>query len=322
MPLLTIDDLETDDALITQVANMLSGEDSFLSRYMKFLERDTGSANARAPGIHASEISGCERKIVYSLNGTPRKEQTRGFWKMKFNVGHAMHAMIQGHFHEMAKESGCAMLFDDEVKISPLLGGVSEKWNINSSCDGIITFQQPDANGVWHPIARIGLEIKTESPDGYEKLRAPKLGHIEQAHVYMKALDVPVFWFLYMNKGNQNMTDSAGPWMVKFDKNIWDNLEARFDSVYSHARNGTLPDRDEGIVCEFCAFSHACQPNYLKKKGQPSQPMIARPPLIMPQRRPVVSAASPVIIPAAALPQPPPAFKKVLTPADWTRKKV
>lgn len=275
MPLLTIDDLlkynEEELAAPIHQAKALS------SIYDAWLEEDEGDAHSRKPGIHASEVASCPRKMVYALRGETREGRNRKFWRQRFKAGHAIHGWLQDDFHKMAKQSGGALRFESEVKIGPEHQQLAAAFNIQSSTDGVFTFCEAvgEDNGqpLWVDVLRVGLEIKSEAPDGYEKLREPKPEHIEQAHVYMACLDLPLMWFLYTNKANQNNTPSDGNWLIRFDTQLWHSMEQRFKAAHQFAAEGRLPERSEGIYCEFCAFRKPCRPDYLMRRAQPFAPL-------------------------------------------------
>ena len=100
--LVTLKDLNTQPpdvlAEFTKWAGELSG------MYERFLDEDDedeeftvswGSSKNRAAGIHASEISGCRRKGVYTLLGTKKIGAPASFWKRKFRAGHLYHQLLQ-----------------------------------------------------------------------------------------------------------------------------------------------------------------------------------------------------------------------------------
>lgn len=235
----------------------------------------------RAPGIHASELYPCLRKPVYCVTDTEKKPSVSKFWKQRFKVGTAIHGMLQHDFHKMAKRSqrneamrvasafaekmDCYFEFEDEVPVSPKHQKIAEFYKLYSSADGIFTFKDKATHEV---VLRVGLEIKTEAPDGYEKLKEPKFEHVRQAHVYMGVLDLPLMWFFYMNKGNQNNTPSSSPFLMVWQPKVWAELEDRFRTILDFAAKGELPERTETIVCEFCPWSYTCQPNNMMKAMQ------------------------------------------------------
>jgi len=241
------------------------------STYDDWLERDQGDGHTRAPGIHASEVSGCERKIVYSILGTKRTQgHISAIWRKRFAMGHAVHQMLQRNFHQMARESNGLLTFQDEIVISPRTSQMAAKWEIYSSCDGVFGFKDT-ADGL--TVAQLGLEIKTMNPSEFEKLQKPKPEHIEQAHVYMACLDIPIMWFLYWDKGHQNTTGTNNPnFLVKFNPKVWTELEARFDRVHTLAALNQLPERQESLICEFCAFADTCQPTQWKRTHRSTTP--------------------------------------------------
>jgi CRISPR/Cas system-associated exonuclease Cas4 (RecB family) len=254
MPLVRIADLDGPDAVSGLV------QASKISRmYDQYVGSDPGNGHLRPPGIHASEVSGCKRRIVYNLLAYQNRGANGKTWRQRFAVGHAIHEMVQRDFYGMAANSNGSLHFvaEHHIKIAPHLQPLAEKWHIHSSTDGVFTFfdgQNPD------PYLRVGVEIKTSSPTEYAKLTKPLDYHIDQVHVYMACLDIPVFWLFYWNKGNQNNTNSDGPFLVKFDKLRWARIEAKIQECHDYAYAGELPEREEGSVCQFCQYSYTCQP--------------------------------------------------------------
>ncbi len=264
--LATIDDLLNGDP--DEVARLLERAARISTLFEEHLEEDDGGEKERHWGIHASELQ-CARKAVYSLTGTERRgAKIDKAWKRRFKIGHAVHDMFQADFEKLAAKwrlrPGWRVTFEPEVPISPELQEVAAEWLIYSHCDGVFTVR--DEQDI--PLLRIALEMKSMSPGEYEKLREPKPEHLEQATVYMKCLDVPVTWFLYYNKGNQNYTPSHNPtFFVKFNPAVWEGIEKKIINVHKHNAAGKLPPRQEGVGCEFCAFSWTCQPAHMKKRS-------------------------------------------------------
>lgn len=280
MPLLTIADLDQPQAVLApyiQQAQLLksiyidyvnnSQDDNF-----KYTVEVFGS-KGRADGIHASEAAGCMRPPVYSLMGTERKPtKIDTNMLMRFNVGKALHAMIQAEWHRIAAKSGGLIRFADEVRLTPELQELAAQWQIHSSCDGEITL----CNENLEPQVRIGLEIKTESDGQYEKLKEPRDKHLEQTNIYMAVLDLPLMWTMYYNKSNSSITDSVPPWLFKFNRKMWEeNQEMRFAKMHHLAETSALPDRTEGFECGWCPFAWACDPpNQARVKRQSAAPVV------------------------------------------------
>lgn len=285
MPLVTIADLNGPPEEVQECV-AIAKELSLLYDYLANTDED---GKTRAPGIHASELYPCIRRAVYSLLAVERKPRVSKFWRQRFKVGHAIHGMVQADFHELSRRSllenawrqaervakahDYIIEFEDEVKVAPELQALAEYYNIHSSCDGVFCFYHRTTGELK---LRVGLEIKTEAPDGYEKLRAPKDEHVRQTHLYMACLDVPLMWFFYMNKGNQNNTASTSPYLIAFKTEIWLEIEGRCKEAIAFAKDNALPDRAEGIWCEFCPWSYTCQPDNSKKMQRPPDPKKTR----------------------------------------------
>ena len=270
MPLASIADLNGDNAEVTLRINQAKRLATIYDTYVNMMQ----DGHSREPGIHASELYPCMRQAVYSVGGTPRQPNVSKFWKQRFKVGSRLHSMYQEDFHGMAKasikhemfqhalrvamEMDCFMEFDDEVRVRPELQPLAAYYKIYSSCDGVFRFYDSSTREL---VLRIGLEIKTASPDEYKELKGPKEEHMRQAHLYMGCLDLPLMWFLYTNKGNQNNTKSEAPYLVVYRPEIWSELELRFQAVHAAVQAQVLPPRVETVVCEFCAWSYTCKPS-------------------------------------------------------------
>ena len=210
----------------------------------------------REPGVHASELS-CQLKLVYNLLRTQQHQGDRDInMQMRFNLGHAIHGMLQHEFACMSRWLNGAITFQAETGIHPGIGGVAAQYNIHSHTDGIFSF--------WHEeqvYLRVGLEIKSESAKQFDKLVKPRDYHMEQVNTYMRALDLPLMWILYYNKSNSNITPSTPPWLFQFDKSLWTRtVEPKIVGALDHASKGTLPPRTEGYYCKWCPYRWTCKP--------------------------------------------------------------
>ena len=256
-PLLTIDDLLASDP--ADAEHLIARAMGISAVYDQVVAADKGDGHLRAPGIHASELQPCKRRVVYSLLGEERREQTPLIWKKRFKIGHSVHDLFQKEFEKMARKTNYLITFEKELAVCPSKEQPkAAEWSIFSHCDGVFTVRE-----AWDgpAIARVVLEIKTASPDEFEKLKGPKQEHIDQAHIYMACLNVPLVWYLYYNKGNQNFTPSDNPsFFQRFDPTVWARIERRMEECHIHAADKNLPPREETIVCNFCAFSWTCKP--------------------------------------------------------------
>lgn len=274
MGLVTISDLLTEPKdLIAKYRTWAYDVGEMYDNFIKTDEEDVSfevgwhGAKARSAGIHASELSGeCRRPVWYSLQGTARSDiDLDPFWKKKFRVGHVYHAMVQEDWRRLCEKSNGMLTFESEVRISPDLRGVAEQYDIQSSCDGRICFHDFPGGPA---VMRMGIEIKTESPDQFKDLKEPKLQHRRQTCVYMRCLDVPLMYTQYINKGTQNIVPSKPPWIFSFDFNLWNEIEQEAKQVIHLATINELPPRKEGIWCEFCGYNQTCQPSTLTKKAK------------------------------------------------------
>ena len=239
--------------------------------YMGFKAQDRGGytypvevvgSKDRAPGIHASELS-CQLKLVYNLLNVEKRPENRDTnMQMRFNLGHAVHGMVQHEFKLMCEWMGGGLSFRDEVGIYPELGGPAAQYTMYSSCDGEFTFIHELT-----PYLRVGLEIKTESGPQFEKLKRPRDYHAEQVNLYMKALDLPLMWIFYYNKSNSNIVPSSPPWLFQFDHHLWTaTVEPKIAGAHEFAKAGKLPPRTEGFFCSWCPFAWTCKPPRLQRR--------------------------------------------------------
>lgn len=275
MALISINDLNGHPEDVAAGVNMAKKLSDMYDEFLQ-LEQEKPDDGSRPPGIHASELYPCLRKPVYSLTQTEPRRRVAKFWLQRFKVGTAIHEMLQNDFKRMAKRSAigmamrvaekqaeelnCRVSFEAEVPVSPHYQELAKHYQLYSHCDGVFTFSDHKTDA---PLLRVGLEIKTEAPDQYDKLKEPKPEHMRQAHLYMAALDLPLLWFLYMNKGNQNNTNSNAPYLVVWQPKIWEEIEDRMKTVHQLVADGVMPERSEGIWCEFCPWSWTCQPKNL-----------------------------------------------------------
>lgn len=275
MPLTTISDLEREPPDQVAMYTMLAQDLKIM--YEAFIEHDDesvsfpagwGGSASRAHGLHASELStdGCQRWTVYSLMGAEKQQKVDSFWKKRFRIGHMIHAMLQNDFARMAAATGGTVTFEPEVAISPKLQeGVAKKYGVHSHCDGVFSIREVADGPV---VLRVGVEVKSESPDEFKEIKEPKPYHKDQALIYMKCLDLPLIWFVYYNKGNQNIVPSIPPYLMTFDHRRWAEIEDTIIARRADAAEQRLPERKEGIKCEFCPYGHICRPDYLAKKAK------------------------------------------------------
>lgn len=243
----------------------------------------------RSGGIHASEMSKCMLKVVYSIMGVERRTTAEAIdanMKLRMRTGTAVHAQLQCDFQRMATwysaqnfHNGLGLTFESELKVKSDLQTTAQAWDLSSSCDGAFTFWRwSRAEGYewgWDPYLRVGVEIKSSSDPSFEKRRKPDYDHMEQTCLYQACLDLPLMWVLYYNKSNSNFTTPFAPWLFKFDRHKWENdLEMRFAKAHHHAETRQLPDRTEGKHCGWCPFGYLCKPKILNRPAYNATPIV------------------------------------------------
>lgn len=252
-PLLKISDLaqlDTKDPLWLRMK-------AFSDQYTNYVVDQAEEGPERTPGIHASELS-CSRKAYYSYIKQSRDEgKMRLDNRMRMKVGTVIHEMIQHDLSRMADFEQYNMRFEAEVKIEPTLQDVALQYSIYGHADGVVTFLE---RGTSDPVGRMLIEIKSAAPDTFQRLKGPSEDYLNQVHVYMACLDIPVCYFLYFNKGNQNITPSYEPYLLTFDNKRWERLREQIETIIDAAAEGKPPERSEGFGCSICPYTTACQP--------------------------------------------------------------
>lgn len=251
-----------DQLILDQRVNLGALYDDMLESY------DEGVDDHRKPGVHASEVASCKRHVVYTLYATEKRKVTKKDMQKRFNVGNAIHDMLQSDFAKLARRSGGFITFEKEVKVHDT--ELARKYDIQSSCDGVVEFWEKTDSGM-QVFLRIGLELKSMAPDTFAKLKEPESKHIDQATLYQACLDLPLVWYVYWNKGNQNYTPMVFPWLRKFDHDRWAKLELRIKESLHAAETEQLPDREEGFHCTWCPYAWTCNPPSVKQQQSRGQ---------------------------------------------------
>ncbi|MEC8306402.1 MAG: hypothetical protein VXZ72_00885 [Chlamydiota bacterium] len=189
--------------------------------------------------IHPSEFSvyACDRRIAYSLMGTKRHNNISPHLRRIFDVGHICHDIIQNALTETMPD-------DCEIEV-PVH---HEQYKIKGHCDGVYK----DNIG-----RRNGIEIKSISSKGFEKLSSAKKDHQKQGTLYGTPLDLHTMNYLYMNKDTGNIKEFEAP----VSKNMWHNLAARAESILRDVKKDVMPERiDKDYLCKQCPFMWTCRP--------------------------------------------------------------
>jgi len=290
MQLVTNEDLNRPEE---ELAPLLAQAQKLGELWLEFIKQDVETyeyhtidygERDRSGGIHASEMSKCMLKVVYSIMGVERHTTADAIdanMKLRMRTGTAIHAMLQSDFKRMAEwytknhaGLGLALTFESELKVKGALQEVAQAWDLSSSCDGAFTFWRWNGER-WVAYLRVGLEIKTSSAPSYDGRKKPDYDHMEQTTLYQACLDLPLMWLLYYNKSNSNFTTPFSPWLFKFDRRKWEgDLEMRFAKAHHHAETRQLPDRTEGKHCGWCPFGYLCKPKILNRPAYNATPVV------------------------------------------------
>jgi len=175
-------------------------------------------------------ISNCDRRMVYKIRRTPRKAKIEPGLRRVFDMGHAVHEVIQRLMHQKSEE------FESETK------AVVQNTLISGSCDGVLS---PE-----------GLEIKSISNAGFLKLKSPKSDHKKQGATYARAFGLSKMLFVYYDK-------KTGDYACFYDTPSEENANetvARALRVEKMAKEERLPPRKVGWGCDTCAYKYTCKP--------------------------------------------------------------
>jgi CRISPR/Cas system-associated exonuclease Cas4 (RecB family) len=210
--------------------------------------------------FHPSAVGGCARRNVYEYIRTPCIDTIDADSLEIFDIGHAVHDLVQGKLVEMCQyleeKKGLKASFEAEVPCppdDPLL----IDFGIAGTCDGVLVVSDP---GVW--TQRMVVEIKSSKDKNFHRLNKPKKDHIEQAHLYAFRFDCPIILIWYYNKDNSQRR----VFVETFDQKVLDRVLKRFQAQLRHAEQGTLPERDENwFMCPRCEYRDVCKPPILKQ---------------------------------------------------------
>jgi hypothetical protein len=215
----------------------------------------------RRPGIHPSQMgSSCLLKIYNEMKGLQQQTAHEPRTQLIFDVGTAVHKMLQNY----GREGAWGPVYRAEVDIGET--ETAKTLRIEGHCDGeniLVIDDIPNHDAIYE----IGLvhEYKTINNNGFEGLKnRPMPKHKQQANIYSACLNRPVVAFLYLNKDNCNTADFPVP----FDGASWTNLAERAAVLISADDSNTPPAADIGFHCKQCGYVYNCAP-YLAAKGGP-----------------------------------------------------
>lgn len=181
---------------------------------------------------HPSALKGCKRALYYDRIGLPPEDNFRPETHALFNLGHALHEMLQA---QLAKWPG--FIAEGQADYEPLF--------ISGNFDGV--FPEED----WL------LEIKTVGHASYTRLTKPPHAHMLQAHCYMMATGVRRIQMLYLDRdvGTRKL------YRVLFNEAVWQEVVDIINSVEPFVQRREPPAHEPvPRVCRECKFFNACKP--------------------------------------------------------------
>lgn len=253
---------------------------------IEWLERDK-TEKARAPGLHCSSLwKTCARTplLMAMFGDLIEEEKLKAGSHMTFDMGHALHDMIQNHYlgpfgrlwgnwkclncqaivHVGTLPKSCGRCDvpwrnpkDGTINIVYDESFVKDKeLDYCGHCDGIILGRDGKKKRVF--------EFKTKSKSQFGRLRRPEFSHIIQVHAYMNGLGLREAIVLYWDKGSQCdwSRDGEGNWLagdvhlkayhIPFDDELWAEMKTRImDYHKATALVKTLPTVTSQDVMKF-----------------------------------------------------------------------
>lgn len=219
----------------------------------------TARDDSRQGYFHPSGVGACRRKQVYEYIRAPFIPTLDTDSLEIFDLGHAIHELVGRKLTDVSrvlKPKNIGYKLELEVPYDPEKDRLFTDLGIGGTCDGVLTIW----TGEWRQ--RAILETKSINKDNYEKLNAPKVEHLMQAHLYAYRFDCPIVYVWYYCKNNSKRR----VYPSKFDNKVFDAAIDYFEQLMRHVEAGTLPERDEDFyMCPRCEYREVCQPDILVK---------------------------------------------------------
>lgn len=267
MKMTSIQDLRNADAAVRKEA---LGQVQCIPKIEAHLEDLNLEDNGRSLGVFsASDIGnkggrslcgdypmGCARMMYYRYISLEPRDKIYPRLRRIFDTGHKIHDQLQGYLHKVSDGSKTET-FVDEAICNPAVSKVADRYDIDSTTDGIWTITVPD----YH--LRFGLEIKSMKDELFKKLNGVESYHAVQCHVYMACLDLPYMVVLYYNKNDSSMAE----FVLEFDEDLWSAITTKIDHVRVCAIDEVEPDREIGFHCKTCRYAYVCKPPRPEKRS-------------------------------------------------------
>lgn len=211
--------------------------------------------------FHPSAVGMCARRNVYEYNAAPAIPTIEPEDLEIFDMGHAVHDLVQGKLDKLTHPEELHFRFQAEVKPDWNNDQLYIDYGIGGTTDGIMEIWNEIAGNVgW--MQRGIVEVKSIKTEAFAKLSGPKPDHLEQAHIYAFRFGCPIIWIWYYNKNDSRRR----VYTEVFDREVLMRALTKFQEQLKHAEAGTLPPRDESWwMCPRCAYREQCKPSVLGK---------------------------------------------------------
>lgn len=213
------------------------------SRIEEYLDSLKGEESTdRSNGYyHPSEIPYCLLAAAHRKIGTPFVKRHEVSTQLTFDIGHAVHGVIQGYLvRTFGKEN---------VRIEPDV--TCEALRIKGHADAIVLVEGTPTL----------VEIKSKRT--LDKQRKAVRQHLMQAHLYMYAERIAVGTIFYVDKSDTKMVDY--PFLFDFD--VLAEAVDRIAECEFALKNGRMPTAEPGLWCNECGVNHLCDA-WLLDKGR------------------------------------------------------
>ena len=203
-----------------------------------------------------SDISDCNRQIVYSILNWKDRPLHNATLQSRFDIGNLLEREI---IIELERLGFHVMLSQMPVAVTDRNKNILATGKI----DGLIRYEDK----------KIPFEIKTMNPNIFNSIKSiedfEKKPHLRK---YIRQLQMYLFG-QNAEEGLFLLTDCLGHWKILpmyLDYGACELILKRLETVYEHLQNKTYPDRIpyDNQVCKMCPFSHICLCDIKNQKAE------------------------------------------------------
>lgn len=218
------------------------------------LGRGRRRVDDRSGCLHPSAVGNCKRAAYYEYFPHPKLRPVDSSLQGIFDLGHAIHDLIQTKFVPYLK------LGDPELEVDfvseagvPDDDELYDELELGGHTDGVVDLR----HARWGWRQRGVLEIKSIGKTEAATLKKPKKLHLMQSHLYAYRWNTPIIWIWYFSKDQG--VNIVFP--VLFDQAIFEEALEYFEVVYGHVVRKVPPRREVSkFACRNCVFLSICKP--------------------------------------------------------------